>query len=395
MIKFVKAYQLIQSFAHAKDKEHIGLHEVVGRVLAEDVVADADMPPFNRSAMDGYACRKSDVARNRSLKIIELVPAGKKPEKTVLEGTCTKIMTGAEVPEGADCVIKVEDTRLVSADMVEISKNGDISNIRRRGEDLKKGDVVIQKGTLLNTQHAGLLAMVGCVNPQVYRQPGVGIISTGSELVEPDKIPGIAGIRNSNSSQLLAQLGSMKIQAEDYGIIKDNKDAIRHVIRSGMKNLDVLLFSGGVSMGEFDYVPEVLRELGFDIIIHKIKVRPGMPLLFAVGGSRRRTFVFGLPGNPVSTFVQFEVIIRSFLLKMMGARIVEKGIKMVMGEDLKIKPLSLRYFLPVKIVGGLVYPLEYHGSGHLASYASANGILEIAENISRIKTNELVYVRPI
>ena len=151
MTTFDKAYQLIQSFAEAKNAEDIGLNEALGRVLAEDVLVDTDMPPFNRSAMDGYACRKNDLIPNQILKIIELIPAGKKPEKIVKEGTCAKIMTGAEIPEGADCVIKVEDTRLLPSGMVEISINDNNCNIRYKGDDLKKGDVIIMTNWVIYT----------------------------------------------------------------------------------------------------------------------------------------------------------------------------------------------------------------------------------------------------
>ena len=395
MIEFGKAYRLVQSYATLQQQEPVQINDAVGRILAADVLADADMPPFDRSAMDGYACRKSDLGNNRRLKIVENIPAGRKPVKTIREGICARIMTGAEVPEGADCVVKVEDTRLVSADLVEILSNGDIRNIRQKAEDLKKGDTVIRRGTLLKSQHAGLLAMTGCIQPMVYARPRVGILSTGSELVEPHEVPGIAGIRNSNSTQLMAQLKTMNIQAKDLGIIRDNKEEIKQVIKTAAEDLDVLLLSGGVSMGDYDFVPEVIRELGFDIKIHKMKVRPGKPLLFAVGTDTNKSFVFGLPGNPVSTFVQFEVIIRPFLLKMMGADIVEKGIWMMMGESLQVKPLPLRYFIPVRMEDGGVYPLEYHGSGHLASYTQADGILEVPENTGSIKKKELVYVRPV
>jgi len=390
MIEFDKAYSLIQSFANPIAKEHVGLNASLGRVLAENVLADMDMPPFNRSAMDGYACRKSDI--DHQLKIIEEIPAGKKPGKRIREGTCAKIMTGAEIPEGAECVVKVEDTKLISADMVEIFSNGSLSNIRFVGEDLKKGEVLIQQGKLLNKQHIGLMAMVGSTNPSVYKPPVVGILSTGSELVDPDKTPGVSGIRNSNGTQLHAQLRSLRITGENYGIVKDDKESIRQIIESKIENLDVLLLSGGISMGDYDFVPEVLKEIGFDIKIHKIKVRPGKPLLFAVRGDK---YVFGLPGNPVSTFVQFEVIIKPFLLKAMGVEGTENMIIMVMGEDFPLKASSLRYFVPVKFVEGLVYPLEYHGSGHLASYVEADGILEIPEKTSLIKKNDLVHVRPI
>jgi molybdopterin molybdotransferase len=391
MINFDEAYNLIQSFSATNEKESIKLRDALGRILAEDVAADMDMPPFDRSAMDGYACIKSDLGQ-AFLEIIEEIPAGKTPQKIVTKGTCAKIMTGARIPLGADCVVKVEDTRLVDDSRVELLSGDSFCNIRFAGEDLNKGDLLIRQGTRIKKQHLGLMAMVGYVNPVVYKLPRVGILSTGSELVEPDKPPGNSGIRNSNGIQLLAQLNALGIRGQDLGIAKDDKHTIRRQIESRLGELDVLLVSGGVSMGDYDYVPEILGEIGFDIKLHKVKVRPGKPLLFAVRGD---SFVFGLPGNPVSTFVQFEVMIKPFLLKCMGLREAAISLRMVMGSEFVIKKIPLRYFVPVKFIEGSVYPIEYHGSGHLAAYSEADGIIEIPEDTTVVKKNDLVYVRPI
>ena len=389
MTGFDEAYQLILSFAKTGAKESVDLNDALGRILASTVNADADMPPFDRSAMDGYACRREDL--NKPLKVIEEIPAGSPPLKEIIEGTCSKIMTGAEIPAGADCVVKVEDSKPLSDNRVEFSVSGNVNNIRRRGEDLSKGDVLIEKGAKLGNQHIGLLAMTGCVDPEVYCQPKVAVLSTGSELVEAAETPASSGIRNSNGPQLISQLESLGIQALNLGIVEDDEKSLRTVIETNLDDLDVLLVSGGVSMGDYDFVPGVISDLGFDIKLHKMKVRPGKPLLFAV---RDQKFVFGLPGNPVSTLVQFEVIIKPFLLKLMGASRLDDRIKIELGEEISLKSLPLRFFVPVKIESGLAYPLEYHGSGHLASYSQADGILEIPENTSLIKKKELVYVRP-
>jgi molybdopterin molybdotransferase len=182
MIGFEEAYKLIQSFAKTGQKENVNLDEVCGRILAADVRSDADMPPFDRSAMDGYACRNQDLGKK--LEVIEEIPAGTSPKKEIREGLCAKIMTGAEIPSGADCVVKVEDTVLLHDNWVEFSVTGNVNNIRRKGEDLSRGDVLIAKGTKLGSQHIGLLAMTGCVDPEVYCLPKVGVLSTGSELVD-------------------------------------------------------------------------------------------------------------------------------------------------------------------------------------------------------------------
>ena len=389
MTGFDEAYQLILSFAITSGKEKVDLKDAKGRILASSVNADADMPPFDRSAMDGYACRRQDL--NKKLKVIEEIPAGSSPIKEISEGTCSKIMTGAEIPVGTECVVKVEDSKSLPDNFVEFNVTGNVNNIRRRGEDLTRGDVLIEEGTKLGNQHIGLLAMTGCVEPEVYCQPKVGVLSTGSELVNAVDTPKSSGIRNSNGPQLIAQLQSLGIEARDLGIVEDDEGSLRNIIESNLNDLDVLLVSGGVSMGDYDFVPGVISDLGFDIKLHKMKVRPGKPLLFAV---RDQKSVFGLPGNPVSTLVQFEVIIKPFLLKLMGASRLDDRIKIELGEALVLNSLPLRFFVPVRIESGLAYPLEYHGSGHLASYSQADGIMEIPENTSLIKKKELVYVRP-
>jgi molybdopterin molybdotransferase len=390
MITYIEAQTIVFSSAGRMETETVELRDALGRVLAAPVAADTDMPPFNRSAMDGFACRASD--QDMVLEIIEEIPAGSYPGKTIVKGTCARIMTGAPIPEGSEMVIRVEDTEINDEGCVRILAKGKNTNIRQQGEDLKKGEQVLIHGQRINKQHIGMLAMVGHTRPLVYQLPSVGIIATGAELVAADQVPGKSQIRNSNGPQLGAQVSALGLTFEDIGIMADDPGKIREAILKALDRFHVVLVSGGVSAGNYDYVPGILAEIGMEIKFHKMKVRPGKPLIFA---TKPGCFVFGIPGNPVSTFVQFECLIKPFLLKLMGCSVFEKRFPMVMGEDCSHVESDLQYFMPVRITERGVFPLSYHGSGHLTAYAGADGILEIPSGKTFIRKGEMVHVRPV
>lgn len=390
MKTFAEAQSIVFSSAVPAGTESVELQHALGRVLAEPVVTDMDMPSFNRSAMDGFACRSED--QDMELKIIEEIPAGVFPAKNIIKGTCARIMTGAPIPEGSNIVIRVEDTEITDSGLMRILVKGKISNIRHQGEDLRKGAPVILPGQQINKQHIGMMAMVGHTWPVVYQLPTVGVIATGAELVPPDQVPERSQIRNSNGLQLSAQVSALGLKCENFGMVKDDPDQIREIILRALDRHRVVLVSGGVSAGDYDFVPGILRETGMDIKFHKMKVRPGKPLIFAEKNGR---FVFGIPGNPVSTLVQFECLIRPFLLKMMGSNEFDKKFPMVMGEDYKHVDSDLQYFIPVRITEMGIFPVSYHGSGHLTAYAGADGMLEIPPGKPFIKKGELVRVRTV
>ena len=390
MITFEEAQQIIISSIKLLDTEEIFFQDASGRILADAVFADDDMPPFSRSAMDGFALRAED--QDMLLDIIEEIPAGKFPAKKIGKGQCAKIMTGAPIPPGCNMVVRVEDTGIDKSGQMQVIVKGAISNIRVQGEDVKKHQNIINPGQLIKNQHIGMMAMAGCTRPVVYRKPSVGILTTGSELVAPDEKPERSQIRNSNGPMLLSQLSGLGLEATNYGVAPDDPEKMQKRIRQAIDQQDVVLISGGVSAGDYDYVPGILKEIGMEIRIHKMKVRPGKPLLFAVNEHK---YVFGLPGNPVSTFVQFECLIKPFLLRLMGNESSDIRIKMVMGTDYPHKDSDLRFFIPVRFDGTGVVPIEYHGSGHLTSYTLAEGILDIPPGISYIHKGETVNVIPI
>ena len=390
MILFEEALRIVTESAGQLDSERVSLDESIGRALAADVYSDMNMPPFNKSAVDGYACRYEDI--NNELFVIEVIPAGKEPEKSILPGQCSKIMTGAIVPDGADAVIMVEDTEEISENKVRFTRDKSSLNICYLGEDVKEGQVVLKKGTLISPQVVGVLASVGCISPLVSKKPVVGIISTGDELVEPENKPGRSQIRNSNNVQLVAQVKRSGAVPKYFGIAKDTESSTYQKISEALRASDVILISGGVSMGDFDYVPAIFDKLGVRTIFKSIAVQPGKPTVFGVITDK---YLFGLPGNPVSSFVQFEMLVKPLLFKLMGLDHKPQVFKLEMGETYKRKKSKRKSFLPVFFKDGKVYPVEYHGSAHLHSYIYADGIVAVEIGETILEKGALVDVRQI
>jgi molybdopterin molybdotransferase len=291
---------------------------VIGRVLAEDVVSDLDSPPYAKSIMDGYAVRSADAAAGAALTVIEEVAAGRVPKKAVGRGEATRVMTGAPIPDGSDAVIPHEETEL-AGNCVRLRSAAPAGQfILPRGREMKAGQIVAPAGTLLTPAAIGLLAAVGRTSVRVYPAPRLAIISTGDELVEPSERPGPGQIRNSNGTMLLALSARAGADGRYLGIARDDRTALEALVRRAFESAEIVVLSGGVSAGKFDFVPEVLREFGVQTHFHKIRMKPGKPLLF---GTRAGSLVFGLPGNPVSSFVGFELFVRPALRKMGGQAI--------------------------------------------------------------------------
>ena len=391
MISFEEAQEITNSFALPCKTERTDLFGALNRTLAEDIFSDIAMPPFDKSAMDGFACRKSDLKNH--LQIIEEIGAGAIPQKKIGENQCSRIMTGAMVPAGADIVIMKEDIEEINSDNIRLTRENSRTNICYKGEDVKDGDLVLKKGDLISPAQIAILASVGCSNPLVLNMPTVAIISTGNELVEPDQKPRISKIRNSNSYQLMAQVQQMGITPVYLGIIRDDEQDLLDMLTSAIGKYDITIISGGVSVGDFDFVPKILKTLNVNIRVHGMNVRPGKHLLF---GERENHFIFGMPGNPVSSFVQFEVLVRPFINTLMGKSKTESFLYLPIEEEYIRKKGDLLIFVPVKFTNlGTVLPLEYHGSAHIHAYSFAQGIMEIRQGISTIKKGETVRVRPL
>ncbi len=337
MLAVAEAQQIVLEHARPLPPESAALGpEMLDFVLAEDVVSDLDMPPFDKAMMDGYAVRAADLAAGQAvLEVIEEIMAGRTPQHAIAAGQAARIMTGAPIPAGADAVIMIERTQSAGEQRVRIEDRPPQPglNILPRGREMRLGEVVLQAGTRLRPQELGLLAAVGKSAIRVYPAPQVAVLPTGDEIVEPSARPGPGQIRNSNGPMLAAQVQRAGGRPRPQGIARDTAESLRRLIREGL-TADVLILSGGVSAGKKDLVPGILQELGVQSHFHKVAMKPGKPVYFGVwtaasageevaldrasasAASPHGTLVFGLPGNPVSSLVCFELFVRPALRRL-------------------------------------------------------------------------------
>jgi molybdopterin molybdotransferase len=362
---------VLRNAQRGTEAEPLRLLEATGRVLAEPVLADRDYPPFDRSARDGFAVRAGDLPGY--LRIAGEVRAGGLFEETLQPGEAVEIMTGAPLPRGADAVIMIEHSTRegdrVSFDRVP--RAGD--NYTPQGSEAGEGSTVLLPGLKLGFAEIAVLAMVGrqCVN--VYRKPRVAILPTGDEIVEAAERPENFQIRNSNALSLAAQVLRAGGDPEILPIARDNYDSTRKAIERGLE-ADLLLLSGGVSAGKYDIVETVLADLGAEFYFDRVKIQPGQPLVF---GTARGKHFFGLPGNPASTMVTFELFARAAIELLVGA--TEASLPMLrarLSRDFRHKP-GLTRFLPARLSsdGATVSPEVWHGSGDIPALARANAFL--------------------
>ena len=393
MITLSQAIEIIQSEVNQiVGEEKVNLWDSLGRVLAKDVISDMNMPPFNKTAVDGYACRMADAFNE--LEVIEIIPAGIIPQKVVGVGQCSKIMTGAMIPQGADCVLMVEDTKEISGNRMQFTGQKPKSNICILGEDIKTGDIAIPKGTLISRQHIAIMAALGCHQPIVMRKPSVAILVTGDELVEPEVIPQGGQIRNSNGHQLVAQVLNANAEVNYIGIVKDTEEETYNALSGALAKNDIVILTGGVSMGDYDYVPAVMKKLGISILFDSISIQPGKPTKFGV---KEGKLVFGLPGNPVSTYMQFEILVKPVIQRLMGAESKDEFIaRLPLGKTYTRKRVERLGIIPVAITKDQkVEAIEFHGSAHIFALAKADGYIMIPLGIGELKEGELVDVRPL
>jgi molybdopterin molybdotransferase len=379
LISIEEARSRVLAEAASLSIEVCSLADALGRVLAEDMVAAHDLPPFDNSGMDGYALRASDTVEASTeqpvrLCISQTLAAGHVADCPIHAGEAAKIMTGAPIPDGADTVVQSEyaDEDGAFVKIFEPARPG--RNIRRAGEDVGEGDRVLAAGTALGPSEIGLLASLGCAVLQVHRIPRVAVISTGSELVEVDQPLGPGQIRNSNSYALRALCAQMGIEATVLGIVADDYEATRSLVAQGLE-YDVLLTSGGVSVGQFDFIKDVQDELGVERRLWGVSMKPGKPLVFGV---RDNTLVFGLPGNPVSAMISFEMFVRPALMRLMGYRKTTRPThRAVLSEDITSTD-SRTYVVRVRAwqEDGVwhVSSTGLQGSGMLRSMVGANGL---------------------
>ena len=378
--------------------EKVDIIGSLGRIIGEDILAPRDIPPLDNSAMDGYAVRAADIkgaSRENpiSLNVIEELPAGVLPQRSVTRGEAVRIMTGAPIPKGADTVVMVEDTEKAGKGVRVFHELPSGENIRRAGEDAKKGNRVISKGSLIRPAEVGMLASAGRAFVSVHQRPVVAILCTGEELVDVDEAIADHRIVSSNSYTLSAQViecGAIPLQ---LGIAKDDPAEINQRLRQGLR-ADVILSSAGVSVGDYDLVKDVLKEIGFQMEFWRVAMKPGKPLTFGTIGGKP---TFGLPGNRVSSMISFEQFVRPSLLKMIGHKnLFRPVVEAILREDIRKKP-GRRHFMRARIsLEGDRYVVTTtgpQGSGILSSMVEANSLVIVPEEKTEIKAGETIRVQ--
>jgi len=367
--------------------------ESVGRVLKENIIADRDFPPFNRVSMDGICVDYSQFKNGlRSFTIEGVQPAGSKQLTLQNPKNCLEVMTGAVLPKKATAVIRYEDVTINNGiATVEIDAIYKLQNIHLQGKDRRSGDLLISKNTLISTAEIGVLATVGKSTVQVAKQPKVLIISTGDELVEVHETPLNYQIRRSNVFSLVSLLKNLKITAKTAHIT-DDASILKEKIQQFLIDFDVLLFSGAVSKGKYDFLPEVLEELNVKKQFHRVAQRPGKPFWYGIV-EKTNTIVFAFPGNPISTYVNCLVYFYPWYYSSLNIKTTSETA--ILGEDVFFKP-DLTYFLQVQLInknGQLIaFPIHGNGSGDLASLIKTDGFVQLPKGCNDFKKGSIFNV---
>ena len=388
MVSVEQALQIVLRSAQDFGVEEIPFIKSVGRILKEEISADRDFPPFNRVSMDGIAIDYASFRQGqKSFEIEGIQAAGSKQIKLQNSKNCIEVMTGAVLPKNANTVIRYEDVTIKNGiATINVESLNDGQNVHIKGKDGNMGDILISENTIISAAEIGVLATVGKSFVKVAKQPKVMIVSTGDELVGVDEVPLEHQIRRSNVFTLVSLLERLNISTETAHIT-DDKPILKSKIKKYLQEYDVLLFSGAVSKGKYDFLPEVFDELGVEKLFHKVAQRPGKPFFY---GKTYSCTVFGFPGNPISTFVNCLAYFYPWYYKSVGIKVKEE--MAILGEDVSFKP-SLTYFLQVKLenkFGHLVaFPITGNGSGDLASLIKTDAFIQLPNDRVEFKKGEV------
>jgi len=398
MISVAEAIQIVRQQTAPLATERVRIEQTLGRVLAADVIADSDLPPFDRSQMDGYAVRAQDAsAVPARLRIVGESAAGKGWHNQLEEGQAVRIMTGAPVPAGADSVQQVElTTELKDGTVVELIETVETGrSIVKRGSEIKAGEVVLRSGTTINAAMMAVLAAFGYAQVEVFRKPRVGVLATGSELVAVDQKPGQDQIRDSNNYSISAYAELAGAVTERMPLTGDETSLLKNQITEAAKRCDLIVTSGGVSMGVYDLTKAALKELDAEIFFERVALRPGKPTVFA--RLPNGTLVFGLPGNPVSVSVTFNLFARAALLAMQGT--AEPALKRetaVLARSVK-GTADRESYLPAQLTSNddaelVAFPLKWGGSSDFVAFALTTALVIVPANAKAIEAGSLVSV---
>jgi molybdenum cofactor synthesis domain-containing protein len=392
LIEHPEAVRLVLENTHRLPAESVQLVEARGLALAEDLKARFDSPPFDNSAVDGYAVRSADAEAGRSFRVVDEAPAGRPAAKSVGEGEAIKIFTGGVIPEGSDAVVMVENTSGWGEEFELKKAATPAQNVRGSGEDVREGDVILRAGTEIGPPEIALAATQGYGELGVHRRPKVVVLSTGTELVEPGQRELEPGeIYDSNSFAVIAQAQEIGARARRISAASDDAQVLRNTLKEALETADVVVTSGGVSVGEKDLVKGTMLELGVEQVFWGVRFKPGKPLFFGV---RDGASVFGLPGNPVSAMVCFELFVRPALVKMMGRE--ERGrprVQVYFEEDVRNhfgRMHAMRVSLEQTERGWLARSVGAQGSGLVSSLTKADALALIGPESEGVRAGETV-----
>jgi molybdopterin molybdotransferase len=401
MLNIEEALKAILDHATPLTPVIMPIDKAAGLVLAENVVAHGNVPRFANSAMDGFAVLAADIQQASEatpvrLRILEDVPAGSVATQPVLTGTAIRIMTGAPLPDGADTVVHVEVTHTEGNNVLILLALKTGANVRSVGEDMKDGAIVLTVGTVLRPGEVGVCAAAGHATVTVYPRARVAVLTTGSELVDAAQVPGPGQIRDANAHSLRAQVAVMGARPVVFARVPDTRVAVRSALEQALVQADIVLTNGGISVGDYDFVKDILQEMDAELVFWRVKQKPGKPMAFWTLGSKR---IVGLPGNPVSCMVCTEEYVRPLVRRMMGHTLLYRPVRTAILDERYAKGADAgrTHFVRVRLQerDGVLHatPTGPQGSGILTSMALAVGIALIPEDTPLVEAGQTVHVQ--
>jgi len=390
MIPLNNAFEIINEIIKPLTKTQIlKTKNALGFTLAKDQYSKLDLPSFNKSAMDGYAILQNDPSEK--FEIIEIVPAGKIPRQKLEQGKTIKVMTGAPVPDHTSRIVPIENT-VVSHHLMTITQNSTARHICDQGEDIKKNELILKKGTQLTPIEIANLIACGLTEVNCYSTVKVAILTTGDEIVEDMKQIKPGKIMNSNGPMLKVLCEQEHLDIVLAQIVPDKKEALEKALRNTLEKANLILLSGGVSVGDFDYVQEIFEKLKINIHFNKVAIKPGKPMTFA---SKENKYLFGLPGNPVSVYITFQLFAKQAIQKLYGNKRYPRSIMLPLAEMFIRKKFERSEFVPCEInESGHISPIPFHGSAHLAALLQSDGCFLVPPGTEQMDEKQLVKFYP-